>query len=152
MMWRWVISFILIFCAGTIYATGFDPTDPVYDKVKVVWGESELEITIPSELDCYAKCGNVDLCSFGKNMLKCFDTNKDTKINVDEMGAALKQLPLIDRAFAGSPQKWINMFDGSDGTERDQEVGLKEVLFSEGHCIDFYLGQNVFFKKCLNNK
>jgi len=148
----WVVLLVAVFCTGKIYAAAFDPRDPVYDKVKAVWTGSDLDITIPPEMDCFAKCGNVDLCKFGENMLRCFDTSKDTRIDVEEMGAALKQLPLLDRAFAGSAQKWVDIFDGSDGTKKDQQVGFKEVLFSEGHCMDFYLGQNVFFKKCLSNQ
>jgi hypothetical protein len=136
-----------VLCAGTT----FNPKDPVYEKVKVKWTKSQLDVTIPPEMDCFAKCGNVDLCQFGKNMLMCFDENHDKQIDMEEMGQALGQLSFLERPFAGSPKKWVDIFDGSDGSKKDQKVGFFEVLFSEGHCTDFYLGQGVFFKQCLRN-
>lgn len=128
----------------------FDPNDSIYKEVSIKWSKSgKLEINIPEKMDCFAKCPKVDLCALGREMLECFDTNKDTYIDVPEMDAAIGQLNFAARLFARGGQRWIDKFDGCDGSKPDGRVGFDEFVQSDPyHCTDFNLANKHFFGVC----
>ncbi len=129
---------------------GFDPNDSIYKEVSIKWSKSgKLEIEIPEKMDCYAKCPKVDLCALGREMLECFDTNKDTYIDVPEMDAAIGQLNWAARLFARGGKIWIDKFDGCDDSKPDDRVGFDEFIQSDPyHCTDFNLANKHFFGVC----
>lgn len=128
----------------------FDPNDSIYKEVSIKWSKSgKLEIKLPEKMDCYAKCPKVDLCALGREMLECFDTNKDMYIDVPEMDAAIAQLNFAARLFARGGQRWIDKFDGCDGSEPDDRVGFDEFIQSDPYyCTDFNLANKHFFGVC----
>lgn len=127
-----------------------DPNDPVYDRVVINWNSAgELDVEIPNEIDCYAKCSEIDMCSLGICMLGCFDKDHDGGISINEMQDALdKQLYWYERSMTADGKGWVNKFDGKDGTPNDGKISFKEVIIADVSCSDFKRAQDYICKRC----
>ena len=150
---RSLIGILLLLVAVATAFDWHDPNDPVYDRVRIRYDHhGNLDISIPDEIDCRAKCPDVDMCDLGVCMLGCFDKDKDGGISTKEMQDALdKQLYWYERALTDDGKGWVAKFDGKDGSEKNDKIEFKEVIVARVACSDFQKAQDYICNRCTHH-
>ena len=142
----------------TLLLTGVIHSSKPYKNggIYLKWEDNgTLTVNYPKETDCFGGCDS-NRCDLGLCFAICYDKNKDFYVSEGELSDALqKNLSWIERKFAKSAKQYIDMYDGSDGSKKDERISPTELQHAKGHCkdlkdMDKYLCQRCEEYKGLN--